>query len=195
MLSVLSGLPHWEDRAGTRGCRRQQRRGPRRRDGRNWRPRRTRRLLACSAQGTAVLIWACWQQTLQQRQILRWTSGAKHSCLMAQGCRHICLLARTGHAQAPAGSPLRAALASAASVTVARCDATDCEEVVSLLTEHGASDKRMPLRGVMHCGGVLRDAALQRQTLASLREVASPKAAAGALWYRLLQAYPTAQQV
>ncbi len=192
MLSVLSGLPCWEDRVGNRGCRRQQQPGPRGRDGWYWRPRRTRRLVACNAQGTAVAICACWQRTgacaVDQQAETLIPDGA-------QGWQHICLLARTGHAAAPAGSPLRAALTSAAMVTVTRCDAADRGEVVSFLTEHGASGKRMPLRAVMHCGGVLRDAALQRQTLASLRQVASPKAAAGTLWHRLLLAYPTAQQV
>ena len=126
---------------------------------------------------------------------LRCTNG-RHSLSMAQGCQHICLLARTGHARAPAGGPLYAALTSAAMVTIAQCDAADTEEAVSFLAEHGTSGRRTPLlRGVMHCGGVLRDAAMRSQTLDGLREVAAPKAAATTLWHRLLLACPTTQQV
>ena len=115
--------------------------------------------------------------------------------LIAQGRRRICLIARTGHAVAVAGSPLCAALTGAAMVTITRCDAANLEEVTSLLAELGASNKRIPVRDIMHCGGVLRDAAMQRQTLAGLRQVAAPKTVASALWHRLLLAQPIHQTV
>ena len=115
--------------------------------------------------------------------------------MTAQGCRHICLTSRTGHARALAGGPLHAALNGAAMVVIARCDAASQEEVISLCAERDVAGRRVPMRGIIHCGGVLRDAPLRRQTLAGLREVTSPKAAASTLWHRLLWVYPTAQQV
>ncbi len=63
-----------------------------------------------------------------------------------QGCRRICLVGRTGHARAPAGSLLHAAFTSAAVVTVARCDAASQDEVACLINSSCENGKQPPVQ-------------------------------------------------
>ena len=78
--------------------------------------------------------------------------------------------------------------ALATSLRLFRCHCS----VAGMLLSRSALE---PTQGVLHCGGVLRDAALHRQTLADLRQVAAPKTAASISWHGRLQAHPVSQQV
>lgn len=111
--------------------------------------------------------------------------------LAAGGTKHITLLGRTGVAEGAAavgatqpGSVLAEATAAgswAAAVTLLKCDAAAAADVAAVLDAAGGSAKqRLPLAGVLHAGGVLRDATLQKQTLAGLRAVFAPKASGSA---------------
>ena len=64
----------------------------------------------------------------------------------AQGRRRICLVSRTGHAPTPIGSPLSAALASAAMVTIARCDAAVQDDVACLMDAFRGSGRQLPVQ-------------------------------------------------
>jgi NAD(P)-dependent dehydrogenase (short-subunit alcohol dehydrogenase family) len=55
-------------------------------------------------------------------------------------------------------------------VTVTRCDVGSPEEAAQLARRAGP-----PLRQIWHAGGLLQDATLPNQSLASLRAVAAPK--------------------
>lgn len=109
--------------------------------------------------------------------------------LVAGGARHVVLLGRAGlggtAASAPAaggGDPACALAAAtvgavwAASVTLAKCDAAAASDAADMLAT-ASWQPRLPLAGVLHAGGVLRDATLPNQTLAGLRAVAAPKVA------------------
>ncbi len=76
------------------------------------------------------------------------------------------LLGRSGHALAVA-LPV---LARMSCVTVTRCDVGSPEEAAQLARRAGP-----PLRQIWHAGGLLQDATLPNQSLASLRAVAAPK--------------------
>lgn len=109
--------------------------------------------------------------------------------LVAGGARHVVLLGRAGLggtaastsaaggvAPADALAAATAGGAWAASVTLAKCDAAAASDAAGVLATT-SGQPRVPLAGVLHAGGVLRDATLPNQTLAGLRAVAAPKVA------------------
>ena len=97
--------------------------------------------------------------------------------LAASGVRHILLLGRSGLAEAPASKALTqpaddpaaivaGATASglwAAQVTLHKCDVAAAADPAGVLG--GAAAESLALAGVLHAGGVLRDATLPNQTL------------------------------
>lgn len=112
--------------------------------------------------------------------------------LAAGGAKHIILLGRTGVKESPAApaaaagsthpaSVLAAATSTgswASAVTLLKCDAAAAADAAAVLdAAAGSARERLPLAGVLHAGGLLRDATLQNQTLPSLRAVLAPKAA------------------
>ena len=64
--------------------------------------------------------------------------------------------------------------AEGAKVLVAQADVSRAEDVARVLSEARAS--MAPLRGVIHCAGVLSDKSFGRQTWESFEQVLSPKA-------------------
>ena len=110
--------------------------------------------------------------------------------LAAGGAKHITLLGRTGVAESSAAatagslqpaSVLAAATSAgswAAAVTLLKCDAAAAADAAAVLgAAAGSARERLPLAGVLHAGGLLRDATLQNQTMHGLRAVFAPKAA------------------
>ena len=79
---------------------------------------------------------------------------------------HVHLLGRTGHA----GRSALPVLARMRHVTVTRCDVGSREEAGQLARRGGGM-----LRQIWHAGGLLQDATLPVQALASLRAAAAPK--------------------
>ena len=65
----------------------------------------------------------------------------------------------------------------AAAVTMAKCDAAALADVGGIALGSQASALGMPVVGVLHAGGLLRDATLPNQGLPGLRAVFAPKAA------------------
>eukprot|EP00878_Enallax_costatus_P032620 GHUV01035866.1.p1 GENE.GHUV01035866.1~~GHUV01035866.1.p1 ORF type:complete len:548 (-),score=177.63 GHUV01035866.1:22-1665(-) len=102
------------------------------------------------------------------------------SWLSTQGVRHIPILSRTGqlsHGLQQLVVDPRAAAAQAA-VSVYACDAALAADVV-VLEQLLASG--IPLLGVMHAGGVLRDATFSKQHMAGVRQVGASVSMHGAL--------------
>lgn len=111
--------------------------------------------------------------------------------LVAGGARHVTLLGRTGLAGAaqdgastadPAAVPAAATAGGAwtAAVTVVKCDAATASDAAAVMEAAGTGPRRVPLAGMLHAGGVLRDATLPNQTMPGLRAVFAPKAAGAA---------------
>eukprot|EP00887_Chlorella_sp_A99_P003362 scaffold26.g3362.t1 len=113
--------------------------------------------------------------------------------LAAAGVKRLLLLGRSGLAEgasptgAQAGGTSTAVSGTAASltettaggrwaaaVTLSKCDAACAADVAAVLPL--AADAGAPISGILHAGGVLRDATLQNQSLAGLRAVFAPKA-------------------
>ncbi|MFC9236291.1 type I polyketide synthase [Streptomyces decoyicus] len=89
------------------------------------------------------------------------------------GVRHLVLSSRRGP-QAPGAAALRDELAAlGAEVTVAACDAADCEALRGLL---GSVPPQHPLTAVVHTAGVLDDGVLSSLTPERLDAVLVPKA-------------------
>ena len=89
---------------------------------------------------------------------------------------HVTLLGRSGRGT---GAVLSAAIGM---VTIVRCDASTAEEAGAALQV--CRRNSAPLDGIMHAGGVLRDAPLAKHTLASFREVYLPFKCKALWWLR-----------
>lgn len=114
----------------------------------------------------------------------RWLAGS--------GLRNLLLLGRSGLAESLTGaasgtapSPVDTAGTLfdataggrwAAAVTLSKCDAASQTDVAAVVCGVAAA-RGMPMAGILHAGGLLRDATLQNQSLAGLRAVFAPKAA------------------
>ena len=84
----------------------------------------------------------------------------------------VLLLGRSGRLTDAAPEAL---LAADGSLSACMCDAAMREDAAAAMCRSTAGGR--PLTGLVHAGGILRDAALQQQTAASIRAVQAPKAA------------------
>jgi acyl transferase domain-containing protein/acyl carrier protein len=93
--------------------------------------------------------------------------------LVEHGARSLLLLGRGAPSEAGRGV-LAELEAAGARVVVARVDVADAEQLGAVLarTRNG---ELPPLRGVLHCAGVLEDATLARLSLGHFRTVMAPK--------------------
>jgi acyl carrier protein len=91
--------------------------------------------------------------------------------LLQQKVRHLLLVSRSGQFTAASADALLGPAFTAA-VTLSKCDAALSEDA-STVPSAGPR-----LEGLLHAGGVLADATVANQTLAGVRQVYSPKAAA-----------------
>ena len=91
------------------------------------------------------------------------------SWLALHSASRLCLLGRTGKASANTLSLLR--LDKNSIITIMQCDVAATEDARGLF--HG--DCKEHLQGIMHAGGVLADATLQKQTAGAARRVFAPK--------------------
>ncbi len=88
------------------------------------------------------------------------------------GWKHLVLTSRRGM-EAPGVAELKAELEElGVSVTIAACDVTDLRSLSKVLD---AIPNEAPLRGVIHCSGVLEDASLMTQSSESLANALAPK--------------------
>ena len=92
--------------------------------------------------------------------------------LIARGARHLCLVGR-GSQEDSAADPLVALRRPGVQIDVVRADVASPDELSQLLT--ALRGKGPPLRGVIHCAGVLADSVLTKMTAAQLAAVLSPK--------------------
>lgn len=107
--------------------------------------------------------------------------------LVEQGARNLVLTGRTAPEETAAGV-LRAIKAGGVAVRVARVDASDEQEMRSLI-----EDVRLampPLRGIFHSAGVLDDGALLQQDWERFARVFAPKVTGSYLLDRLTAADP-----
>ncbi|NVJ08009.1 SDR family NAD(P)-dependent oxidoreductase [Myxococcus sp. AM001] len=93
--------------------------------------------------------------------------------LVEHGARHLLLMGRSAPSDA-ARRALTELEARGARVEVARADVSDAEQLEAALAP-ARSGALPPLRGVLHCAGVLEDATLARLTTSHLRTVMAPK--------------------
>lgn len=97
--------------------------------------------------------------------------SARH--LVANRVRQVVLLSRSGTAGS-ALADVASASGWAAMVTVAMCDAAVAADAAAVWDAQGSSAVA-EVHGVLHAGGVLKDATLQRQTWSAARAVLAPK--------------------
>lgn len=146
-----------------------------------------RQLAAARHVGKVVAADSSACSTAAGRWVISGGTGALGSLaaqwLVAGGARHVALLGRTGLADTAGTGPMDVLGAAtvggawAAAVTLIKCDAAAAADAQALLqTAVGSGEPRLPWAGVLHAGGVLRDATLANQTLAGLRAVLAPKA-------------------
>ena len=94
--------------------------------------------------------------------------------LAARGARHLVLLARSA-GDDEARARVQGLRDAGASVTVRQADVADLDALKSVFDEIDAT--MPPLKGIVHCAGVLADAAFVRQALDGFRAVMAPKVA------------------
>ncbi len=108
------------------------------------------------------------------------------------------LLGRSGRFAAASPELLQPGSAAySAAVTIAQCDSSIAEDVLGLLAGLAAAAQSggHPVQGIMHAGGVLADATLAAQTLASLRTAFAPKVQAASQLRNALAQQPTTFQL
>lgn len=117
--------------------------------------------------------------------------------LSSQAVQHIVLVSRSGRLP-----PELALLANRlgddsnniVSITAAKADSAFLEDRKYVFGQSSWS-RELPILGVCHASGVLADATVANQSLASIRKVTAPKASNTGYWQHLVQALPTASQV
>lgn len=110
--------------------------------------------------------------------------------VIARRLSHVTCLGRTGR------GPAVAAIAAAAAVEGSGCMVQFCAVDLGAAEDIGyaaaCAAESAPLQSVLHAGGALADALLQRQTLSAARTVFAPKARGGALLARVTARLPVA---
>ncbi|MEZ4867749.1 MAG: type I polyketide synthase [Caldilineaceae bacterium] len=105
--------------------------------------------------------------------------------MVEQGARRLVLVGRS--APRPAAQAQIAALAKmGATITVQQADVTDKAQLAHVFA---ALDKTHPLRGIVHCAGLLADGILSRQNWESFAEVLAPKVQGAWHLHELSQAH------
>ena len=116
--------------------------------------------------------------------------GARIARRLAEhGVPRLLLASRHGEQDPRAAGVVAELSALGATVDVAACDVADAGALGALLR---GIDPRLPLRGVVHCAGVLSDALLTDQSPERLAEVMRPKAAGAWNLHRLTLDQPLA---
>ena len=142
------------------------------RDGRAWAPRLVRGEGAPEGATAAVPLDGTILVTgglgALGRHVSRW--------LVAHGARRLLLTSRRGLEGAGAAEAVAELEALGAQVEVAACDVSDRAALASLL---GTLPADAPLRGVVHCAGVLDDGVVGEQTAERLSRVMRPKVSGG----------------
>ena len=93
--------------------------------------------------------------------------------LAVLGAGHLVLTARSNGTE-DAQERVQAIRTAGTPVTVRQVDVADLGALKAIFEE---IDETLPLKGIVHCAGVLADAAFGHQTVAGLREVMAPKIA------------------
>jgi acyl transferase domain-containing protein/acyl carrier protein len=93
--------------------------------------------------------------------------------MASEGAEHVVLLGRRSAMNERHTEAIARMEARGCRVTVKACDVCDRQGLAAIVDELCASD--LPLRGVIHAAGVLRDAPLQAQSIRSFTEVMAPK--------------------
>lgn len=107
--------------------------------------------------------------------------------LAERGVARLLLTSRQGPADARTADVIADLTALGAQVEVAACDIADAAAVADLLA--GVGDE-LPLRGVVHCAGVLADGIVAELTPERLAKVLRPKADGAAHLHRLTAGLP-----
>jgi myxalamid-type polyketide synthase MxaB len=106
--------------------------------------------------------------------------------LAERGARHLLLLGRR-LPEAGAAAQLDALAQTGVSIAVVQADVADLAQLRAALRQ---VDLQHPLRGVVHCAGVLDDASLLQQTPARFAKVLAPKVQGAWHLHQLLQHEP-----
>jgi NAD(P)-dependent dehydrogenase (short-subunit alcohol dehydrogenase family) len=93
--------------------------------------------------------------------------------LIEEGARNVVLLSRSGANSDSAQAELKALQATGARVEAIKCDVSDGQSVLAMLSS--VSKSMPPVRGVLHSAGVLDDATIENQSLERFERVFSPK--------------------
>ncbi len=107
--------------------------------------------------------------------------------LAARGATRLLLTSRQGPGDPRAADAIAQLAALGAETEVAACDVADAGALAALL---GAIPPDRPLRGVVHCAGVLDDGVIAQLTAQRLARVLSPKAAGAWNLHRLTAGLP-----
>ncbi|GGQ68345.1 type I polyketide synthase [Streptomyces asoensis] len=107
--------------------------------------------------------------------------------LAEQGVPRLVLTSRRGAADPRAASAVAELAALGAEAETAACDVTDADALADVVASAG---ERLPLRGVVHCAGVLDDGVLAELTPERLARVLGPKAEGAAHLHRLTAGLP-----
>ncbi|MFF3638252.1 SDR family NAD(P)-dependent oxidoreductase [Streptomyces sp. NPDC002250] len=107
--------------------------------------------------------------------------------LAERGVPRLLLTARAGAGDPRARDAVAALAALGARAEVVACDVTDPAAIAGVLAEVG---EEFPLRGVVHCAGVLDDGVIGELTPERLERVLRPKADAAAHLHRLTAGTP-----
>ncbi|MEU8576909.1 SDR family NAD(P)-dependent oxidoreductase [Streptomyces asoensis] len=107
--------------------------------------------------------------------------------LAERGVPRMVLTSRRGGADPRAASAVAELAALGAQAEVAACDVTDADALADVVASAG---ERLPLRGVVHCAGVLDDGVIAELTPERLARVLGPKAEGAAHLHRLTAGLP-----
>jgi acyl transferase domain-containing protein len=107
--------------------------------------------------------------------------------LVDKGARHLVLTGRRDPSAA-ALATLERLRAIGAEVRVERIDVSDREPLRALV--QACAERRTPLRGVIHCAGIVDDAVIVQQSLASYQRVAAAKVLGGWNLHRATEDIP-----
>ncbi|WP_405876178.1 SDR family NAD(P)-dependent oxidoreductase [Streptomyces sp. NBC_00005] len=114
--------------------------------------------------------------------------GRQIACLLAeQGVPRLLLTSRQGSADVRAAEVVAELAALGAEAVVVACDVADATALTGVLADVGEA---LPLRGVVHCAGVLADGVIAELTPERLAQVLRPKVDGAAHLHRLTAELP-----
>jgi hypothetical protein len=109
--------------------------------------------------------------------------------------QHVHFVSRSGSLPDSLADLLLASNSSRDEVTLITASKADVGAAEDAACVAGTAQQRLPVLGIMHAAGVLADGLLQNQTLASIRQVMSPKSSAYHQLHKHLQHQPISHQV